>query len=143
MAIKKIILDANVVAKWYLKEVHNDKALRLRDAHVSGRVRIAVPALLIYEVLNALRSSRRFTEDELVDLSQSLELYGFEEWGLTGSLRVETVRTSIRVGITVYDASYLALASTLKVPFYTADEELAAKAGATDQVRLIGQIQTD
>ena len=52
--------------------------MRLCDAHVSGNIKIVVPMLLIYEVLNALKYSKAYSEKELVELAQSLNKYGFE-----------------------------------------------------------------
>ncbi|MDJ0272650.1 MAG: type II toxin-antitoxin system VapC family toxin [Candidatus Caldarchaeum sp.] len=50
-----IVIDASVAVKWFNKEEYSDDADRLKDAHVRGRIRLAAPELLLYEVLNALR----------------------------------------------------------------------------------------
>jgi len=127
VAVKKIIVDASIVVKWYLKENDSEQALRLRDDHVSGRITITVPALLEYEVLNALKHSEAYSETELIDIAHSLNKYGFESWRLNGRLKDETVRASSKYDVTMYDASYIALAILLRVPFYTADDELLSK----------------
>jgi len=127
MAVKKVILDASIVAKWYLTEEYSDHALRLRDAHVSGNITIAIPTLLIYEVLNVLRQSKAYSEEELIQLARSLNKYGFECWSMSEPLKEEAVRTAYKYDVTIYDASYIALATILNTTIYTADEELISK----------------
>lgn len=127
MALEKVVLDASVVAKWYLKEKYSEQALKLRDNYVSGHITIAVPSLLEYEVLNALKYSGTYSEQELKDIARSLNKYGFENWKLKDKLKDETIKISSKYNITIYDASYLALATLMKTTFYTTDEELLNK----------------
>ena len=51
----KIVLDASVAVRWYNEEDYSKKALLIRDDHISGKVDLVEPYLLIYEVGNALR----------------------------------------------------------------------------------------
>jgi len=78
-------------------------------------------------VLNALKHSEAYSETELIDIARSLNKYGFESWRLNGRLKDETVRASSKYDVMMYDASYIALAILLRVPFYTADDELLSK----------------
>jgi predicted nucleic acid-binding protein len=127
MALKKVVLDASVVAKWYLKEKYSEQALKIRDDYISGRITIAVPSLLDYEVLNALKYSGVYSEQELKDIARSLNKYSFEQWKFKDELKDEAVKIASKYNITIYDASYLALANLTKAPFYTTDEELLNK----------------
>jgi len=96
-----------------------------------------MPTLLIYEVLNILKNSKVYSEEELIELAKSLNKYGFELWGLSESLKEETVRTALKHDITLYDASYVALAKILNTMLYTADEELISK---TAQLSIVKHI---
>lgn len=78
MAREKVVLDASVIAKWYLTEWHSDSTLSLRDTHVSGNMSIVAPTLLIYEALNVLKHCGIYSQEELVELALSLDKYGFE-----------------------------------------------------------------
>nr|HID58991.1 hypothetical protein [Desulfobacterales bacterium] len=60
MATEKIVIDASVVAKWFLEEVYGDKAVLLRDKYVGREIQLASPSIMPYEVLNA----RLVTADE-------------------------------------------------------------------------------
>ncbi|MGB9741418.1 MAG: type II toxin-antitoxin system VapC family toxin [Candidatus Bathyarchaeia archaeon] len=126
MALEKVVLDASVIAKWYLKEKYSEQALKLRDNYISGHITIAAPTLLEYEVLNALKYSGTYSEQELTQIAYSLNKYGFEYWKLD-RIKDEIIKIACKYDITIYDASYLALATLLKAPFYTADEELLSK----------------
>jgi len=123
----KVIVDASVSAKWYLDEEHSDKARLLRDEFVAGHLGITVPSLMFYETLNALRYSGAYDEKELGMAANSLSKYGFEVWEPRGPVYRETAHLSMRHGITVYDAAYVALSEHLHAPLYTADGELTEK----------------
>ncbi|MEM2507115.1 MAG: type II toxin-antitoxin system VapC family toxin [Nitrososphaeria archaeon] len=127
MAPKKVVLDASVIVKWYLKEKYSEQALKLRDKYISGSIAITAPALLEYEVLNALKYSGVYSEQELTDVARSLNKYGFEYRKLKDELKDETIKLAAKYNITIYDASYLALSTLMKTTFYTADEELLGK----------------
>lgn len=77
-----------------------------------------------YEVLNALKYTKLFKKDELVTISKSLTLYGFRLFPLTGKLAERTVEIAMEKDITIYDASYVALAEEQEAKLYTADEKL-------------------
>ncbi|MBU2559444.1 type II toxin-antitoxin system VapC family toxin, partial [archaeon] len=56
----KIVVDASVVAKWFLEEVHSEMAEAIRKDYADGLLDLAAPSLLPYEVLNALRYNPDF-----------------------------------------------------------------------------------
>jgi len=62
---RPVVVDASVVAKWYLEEEYTEKALKLRDMHVNGEIELTAPELLLFEVLNAIRYSGVFPVGEL------------------------------------------------------------------------------
>jgi predicted nucleic acid-binding protein len=90
-------------------------------------VAISVPTLLLYETLNALKYSGVYDEKELEAAASSLSRYGFEVFQPTGELYRQTTHDSAKHDISVYDASYIALATRLKVPLFTADREILDK----------------
>ena len=127
--MERIVADASVVVKWFIQEKHSDNALKLRDMHVNGEILIAAPELLPFEVLNALKYSQLFTLEELKMAAISLSSYGIELYPLKGKLAEKTVEISAEKDITIYDASYIALAQELKTTLYTADQKLIRKIG--------------
>lgn len=127
MEKQKVIADASVVAKWFLEEQFSEDARLLRDSFVTGKLTISVPSLLFYETLNALKYSRVYSQDELALVARSLSKYGFDEWQPKGKLYEQVARLSLKQDISVYDASYVALAIFLDTILYTADLELLEK----------------
>jgi len=121
------VVDASIVTKWFLIETNSDRAIKLRDNFATGRLRLAVPTLLFYEVMNALRFSGVFSEIDLADAAKSLSKYRFGIWRPMGKLLELSVRLSVRENITVYDACYVGLAQRLGTRLVTEDNELLSK----------------
>jgi len=124
---QKAVADASIVAKWFLEEDFSDKARQLRDSFVTGKLTISVPSLFFYETLNALWHSGLFNEEELVLAARALYKYGFDVWDPKGKTYEQSAMLSSKYDISVYDASYVALALQLKATLYTADSELIQK----------------
>ena len=104
------------------------------SAAVLAASELAAPELLLFEVANVLRrlelagrlprESAALAHGDLLDLPVQLWPYAplaGEAWRLRGSM-------------TVYDASYVALAAQLGAPLVTLDQRLARTASASCQV---------
>ncbi|MGQ4892901.1 MAG: type II toxin-antitoxin system VapC family toxin [Candidatus Njordarchaeia archaeon] len=120
----RIVTDASVIIKWFIEENYTEKALEIRDRYINGEIVIDMPALMPFEVLNALRYSNLFNKRELRSIAEALTAYGFEYHSLKGGLATLTVDLAIENNITIYDASYLVLALKLNAILYTTDEKL-------------------
>lgn len=120
-----IVLDASVLLQWFLEEEDRSAALKFYHRHLQGIDLIAVPELAFYEVGNALVTRTTLSAVEIEDyltqlLACELERAQFSDLrGLTPLARQH--------GLTVYDASYVALAHALRCPLITADERLLAR----------------
>ncbi len=124
------VVDASVVAKWFLAERGTDGAIALRDRHVNGEVRLVAPELMVYEVANALRYHPRVGSDRLAEHIEDLFAV---EVGLDPVSEVSmtaAIQTAYRTGLSIYDAAYVALAERLDATLYTADEALLRAAGS-------------
>jgi predicted nucleic acid-binding protein len=123
------VVDASVATKWYLPEADTDAAISLRQRHVSGDIRLVSPDLMVYEVANALRYHPRAGIDRLAehigDLF-ALEI-GFDRTSETSM--IAAIHSAFRLGLSIYDASYISLAERLDTVVYTADEALYRAAG--------------
>ncbi|MDG6899168.1 MAG: type II toxin-antitoxin system VapC family toxin [Nitrososphaerota archaeon] len=123
----QFVVDSSVVAKWFLAEPGSDKAIELRDEFASGRVELAVPSLLFYEVMNALRFSGSFRASDLVVAARSLSKYRFGIWRPLGKLLELSSELSVEQGLTIYDACYVALGKRTSSRVVTEDKELLVK----------------
>jgi len=75
---KEKVVDANIIVKLFLEEEFSSKALQLRNDYIRGVITIAVPSLLEYEVLNALKYSDIYSVEELKEIGTASNKYGFE-----------------------------------------------------------------
>jgi len=128
MATEKVVIDASVVAKWFLEEVYSTNALLLRDRYIAGEIELVSPCIMPFEVLNALRYSGIYSKDALVSVVRSLDRYGIELWDLIGAYGQRVAEVAMKLDISVYDASYVALAEIANARLVTADEEMVTKA---------------
>lgn len=123
----RIVLDASVVVKWFTREKWSDEANLVRTAYLQERIDILAPSLLTFEVANALRYSPALGSDDLKTALKDLEDLQLTYWELRGEVAELTVDTAFKYGLTVYDASYIALALATNSPLYTADERILSK----------------
>lgn len=124
-----LILDSSVIAKWFLPEADNDKAMVLKDKFIENTISIAVPLLLFYEINNILKTS---TQSLRIDAQVAAEVYkAFLKLDFivysTESLMISSLEIALKFNISSYDASYIALAEHLKVMFLTFDRKLLNK----------------
>jgi predicted nucleic acid-binding protein len=119
------VVDASVVVKWFVPEIHSDAARRLLAAPSNEYV---APDLLFAEIANTVwKKIRRgeLTSERGQQLVEDM-----------GRIAVETTPCRLLaedahalanvIGQTVYDSLYLALAMRLKTQMITADERLVA-----------------
>ena len=118
------VIDASVAVKWYVEEEGRDKALEVRRDYAEGRIDLTSPALMIYEVFNALRyhSGLSATDiaryvDSLMDMQIDLRLPSRDTNNLAAELALEEE-------ISGYDAHYIALAQTIQTQLITSDAQL-------------------
>lgn len=124
MARQKTIVDASIIAKWFIDEEGTESALKLRTDHIEGTILIVVPELLFLEVLNVLRykgaSIKKLNEanNALWDIQLQVEK--------TNKFILEKANElAIEHNLSLYDSIYLALAIINGSPLITADKELA------------------
>ena len=123
------VLDASVIVKWFLhhQESDRDRALALRDLHISGRSTIYIPGLALLEVLNAVRFSPKADEEAGETALETLQDLNLE----TKSADVNLLRKANAIAwaykITIYDALYVAVAEQVGYPLITADEVMVKK----------------
>ncbi len=101
------------------------------------RTRIVVPSIAKYEILNALKYSGEFGNDELVRISNDLDNYQLLEVPLERKNSEATIDIAAKYGTTIYGASYVALGREKELRVYTADEKLLDKTRNLSFVRHI------
>ena len=126
---KVIIIDASVAAKWLLPDEDDFRADSIKRAFANRQIEIAVPVFIFYEVNNLLKSA---VLSNRISFKDSLDFYEYFlnlNFNIHSSklLLKNTLQTALKLEISSYDASYIALAEYLQSPFYTAYEKLIKK----------------
>jgi predicted nucleic acid-binding protein len=107
------------------------KALKLGKVDVL--VRDYIQWLTIYETLNALRKEVRLLktipEDRVLEFAETLErLFDFMKILDVRGLERGALEVAMKLGVTVYDSSYIVLAGRYELTLVTENPKLKAKA---------------
>lgn len=129
MNSQTIIIDSSIAAKWYLSDEYDDIAIKIKSDFEIKIITIKVPFLFCYEVSNILRTTSkqsRIDKDKCIKAYQNLLDLDFTTY-FSKELYKDALAKALDLDITAYDASYVVLAESLKIPLYTADEKLVKK----------------
>jgi len=121
------VVDASIAVQWYLADEQTSDADALLE-----RVRVEgahVPALFRWEMQNALLLAERASRIESDDLEQALESLRDLPIQIDSPgdrfFSGNEVQLARIYSLSAYDAAYLSLAASLRVPLATIDGDLA------------------
>lgn len=126
------VVDASVVIKWFVPEVHSDAARRLlqsENQYVAPDLLFAETANTIWKKVRRGEVSRRDGEGLVADVGRAAV-----QTVPCRALAADAYALASACGRTVYDAMYLALALRLDTRLITADERLAGALAAMPAV---------
>lgn len=115
MKTKEFVLDASYAISWLMPDEKSPKLIHDR---------LIAPELLVFEVINALKTcvrNKRIT----ADIAQQL-LREFESWDIS-YFKIENksvLKLAVELELSGYDASYLYLAKKMKCELLTWDKKL-------------------
>ena len=124
---RNCVIDASVVIKLFLPEVHSPviQAFFL-EFDSSTPIELYVPDLFYVECTNILWKAMRWGSYTLAQAQQDLQ--NLHEMSLTSTPTVELFNRAIDIteayNITAYDACYVELAHQVEAPLITCDEKL-------------------
>jgi predicted nucleic acid-binding protein len=125
-AKRRLVVDACVVLKWQLDdEAHIANAIALRDDYLIGEETVlSAPHLLVYELANGVYNAAR-----LARLAPKLAREAFQnllncEIDLRAPPPQRILDLALELGLSAYDAAYVALAEELASELWTADRPL-------------------
>jgi predicted nucleic acid-binding protein len=143
--VSVFVVDASVVVKWFVPEIHSDAARRLLTLPHD----YTAPDLLFAESANVIwKKIRRdeLTAEEGARLVADIGRSAVEAVSCR-ALAADAYAIAIETGRTVYDAMYVTLAVRLETRLLTADDRLerALKAfpALTSHVQLIQTFESD
>ncbi len=135
--MSKVVVDSNVLVKWFVPEDYHEEAKILLQDHLYGDVTVVAPRYALLEFTNTLR---KYVIRKLIDVSKIRNIYELliESAPQFIEEREELVRQamdySIQKGVTVYDAYYIITSHELNTVMYTADERLLRQLEGKEQV---------
>lgn len=130
MTERPVVIDASVAIAIILREPRAEAAVRtIRDWSTSRRHRV-VPNLFWYELVNGLGRRHGFSGQQILDAIYQTERFGFRTVNPDRGTLMLVVDRVERLGLSSYDALYLATAESLRADLATFDRRLAAAAGA-------------
>ena len=131
-----VVLDSSVITKWYFDEEQNEQAQHLRDLHKQNSLLINAPLLLLSELGNIF-VNKKVTEINFFKESITTLLDLNVKLVETGNLLDEIFEISLKFKLSFYDATYVALAKSLKCNFVTADKKLVSATKTLKFVKLL------
>lgn len=121
-----LVVDSNVVAKWFFPEELQQQAFALQSNWMAGTVDLVAPDLILTEVSNITWKKQRLsliTPAEAIGTIEDLLLLSIPTVESQTVLR-QAYSLASRFDRTVYDALYLALAAFMQAKLVTADLRL-------------------
>jgi predicted nucleic acid-binding protein len=136
MSIPAVVLDASVAAAWLLPDEASDASRRVYVRMRRGSLVLHAPELWLWECGNIIASSvkrRRVSpEDALLTWSVLDAIRVRVEFASPAPAQVRAALVlALDHGVSLYDAAYLWLAASLRLPLLTADRVLARAAEAS------------
>jgi|SRR3989344_1433438 len=131
------VIDSSIIAKWYLvDEDQTEEALKLRSLHIESKITISAPALLLLEIGNVFVTRKLEQKDFDANIEGLLDLQiNFLE---PDSFTLKNTFSFARqLHLSYYDATYIALAKSLKCDFITADKKLVEATKKLKFVKLL------
>lgn len=129
--MNSIVVDSSVVIKWFVTEIHSGDARRLLNDYQSGSVEFLAPDLLAVEFGNIVWKKQRFQGLDVNDAQQIIDVFRTLAFLFTPSAELldEAYRLAVQHQRTVYDMTYLALATRKNVSMVTADQRMMNSVG--------------
>lgn len=119
-----MIVDASVLLSAFFPDEAQAQAQAVLRQHAAGRERLKAPALIVYEVTNAVWQAERrgrisgAQAEEILQAASGLDIELLPlNWG-------ESLPLARRFGRSAYEAAYLTLAERQGESLITADERL-------------------
>lgn len=124
--MRKIVVDTSVAIKWFFPENSHDKALKLKNDHLAGKIMICTRDLLLYEFTSSLKnySPLKIEEKDFNLAASTLQSLRLKICPLEYQELNELFKLSRKLMVSIYDCSYLLLAQKLRTSLYTADKKL-------------------
>lgn len=132
MEKEALVLDASVIVKWFSDEEYTDIALAIMDKFLRGTLDIFVPELMFYEVSNAVRYNKAFSEEDRIQIVEDLFSIGFNILTSNKEILSMAMKLAVDTDTPIYDNVYLAVGRLKNCHLITTDKEYVKKINSDD-----------
>jgi len=143
--LPQVVVDSNVLVKWFIPEDFHENAKALLRDHLLGRVTAVAPRYALLEFANTVRKyvARRILSSDLAQRAFSLLVESSPRLvDESPDLVRRALNYAMENGVTVYDAYYIVIARELNTTAYTADERLLRRLrGREDAIAHISEYE--
>jgi len=122
--MRKLVLDASVALKWFFQEKNSDLAEILLKQIKKDEIKVFVPQIFFFELVNAVKTKAKSTPKDVLEVINKIFSLKLNSEKINRELLAKANFYAQKYDLTIYDASYLALARALEINFITADEKL-------------------
>ncbi len=123
-----VIVDTSVGFKWFdISEQDYSEGKKLLNLHLAAEISINVPELFFYEITNAWSTKSKLDIRGIKENFSELEKFKLNSVSVDFSLLSQAAGLSKTKSISVYDASFIALAQEKECDLVTADAKLVQK----------------
>jgi predicted nucleic acid-binding protein len=129
MTRARIVLDAAVAIALVHDEPDSEAIRATVSAWLADDVEFVVPDLFWLEVINPLARRHHYDGRRLLEVLRELDELRITTIEMVRPQHVLVISLIDRLGLTAYDATYVALAQTLATRLATTDREMLAAAG--------------
>lgn len=141
--MKTLIIDSSIFLGWIFPDENDIYSTTIHNDFLHRRIDLVAPSILLYEVLNAIRSAilRRRIDKTIGNALVNESLHALPQLVDFSSFAKDAYQLSNEYDISIYDASYVVLSQKEKLPFYTGDKKLADKLKNLKSVFWVGKYQ--
>ena len=125
--MKRFVFDASIAIKWFFDEVDSGKALKLQSKLKNGLIKVCVPQIFFFEVIKVIKTKPVSTSQDVNRVVGVIFDLPFVSRKADKELLKNANFYAQKYNLTIYDASYIALAKTIRVNLITADDKLRDK----------------
>jgi predicted nucleic acid-binding protein len=141
MTGRALLLDSSVVLKWFQQsEVLYEKAVRVRQAYLEGRIQLCLTDILFYEVSNVLRYKPDLNTVIVQKAMDSLFEMRLPMERLSADRLARSIEVAFEYQVTLYDATFVAIAESANLDLLTADLKLFDQLGNLPHIMYLGNI---
>jgi len=120
------IIDTSVAIKWFVLEPGRDRALAVLAEILASPSHFAVPEIFYFELAHVFHRCLPDPSEEQLALLARVVTLGIQRFSMTPALLSE-IQLVQRLGLSGYDAAFVALAKLLQGRWITCDRRAHAK----------------